>query len=65
LNWPEYDTDEDGVQDNDMVYTHVLSRSGKDVRSPLDNLRSSDVKVSYTEPYIHSSATDARKETIR
>ena len=32
-----------------MVYTHVLNRGGKGVRSPLDGLKSSSGKVSYTD----------------
>jgi len=32
-----------------MVYTHVLNRGGKGVRSPLDGLESSSGKVSYTD----------------
>ncbi len=34
-----------------MVYTHVLNRGGKGVRSPLDNLKSSSGKGSYTDPH--------------
>ena len=36
-----------------MVYTHVLNRGGKGVRSPLDGLRSSPVKTSYTDLHKH------------
>jgi hypothetical protein len=32
------DADEDGVWDNDMIYTHVLNKGGHGIRSPLDGL---------------------------
>ena len=32
-----------------IVYTHVLNRGGKGVRSPLDGLRCTTVKASYTD----------------
>ena len=37
-----------------MTYAHVLNRGGKGVRSPLDGLKSSSVKASYTD--LHKTA---------
>ena len=35
-----------------MIYTHVLSRVGKGVKSPVDDFKG-ETKVSYTETIYH------------